>query len=1109
MKKNGKLYERGGEKTGKQVFKSVEASGHGSTDDISGPVKDSRYALKEKNPGITEFDQVDLEEEIVWDGRGHTGLQCPSTSLQRNSPACKEAGNAAALSSQRRGEAKWVPLPAQNQTGPHQYAALRSLLGSKLTEMVGNQSGNDPKFRAAKPHKRNGAQKKGSRVSVEREFMQLNGLNDKNRITGRIKAHSSESQVYSYVEKSLLRNGKLNSFKEAAFATESSHSDNLQQNKPVASDNLQQNKPSASAAGEFRGRAMKRKDSLLFWIARKGIDEGEITVSQPFSSQDRLHGVDVGQTKVSLISVSNNGKRVVNLVCVKLLYTKPKASFRLTLNSDTRPSSIEVPTKVSKFSSPSLLGSYSLLPGCSLSFQLACTARAMGYHKAVLLFDLGRQKILRYAHLMAEDDIAKALAPSEPYSRPTAKVFQTRGGLVRGPPPRAPHFAKPLGAYQIPRDIERSLIKDRMLPVFLHGLSFETYQEYFSSLIYAEELQWKAEIHTYDLQNVTMWLDKSGYLALRVPGLLERRPSVIYGDAILVRSLQSEKKYQGFVYRVQAEEVLLKFHASFHKNFIANQQYDVRFSYSRITIRRCLQAIDASKNLENNFLFPSFIPPAINDHVNRFTPVNRVLNEEQKQSVVEILKKGGGPPYLVYGPPGTGKTVTVVEAVMQILNFKPDGKILACAPSNAAADILLDRLRGCIQVMDLLRLNAFTRPLDDVAPELWPYCCSEGSFFCCPSLEKLLKYKVIVSTYCSVAVLEAQGLEEGHFSHIFLDECGQGMEPEALVALANFVSLDTVVVLAGDHQQLGPIIRSPVAQKFGLGLSLLERLLTLPLYSRSPGSSDALEFNRAAVTKLVRNYRSHPTILDLPSRLFYNGELIACAPQEICNSLCGWEELPNKNFPVLFVGVEGKDEREGKSPSWFNAQEASKVVEMVAKLKEYRRSRLSDNDIGIISPYNQQVKKIKLALALKGMKGIKTGSVEQFQGQERKVIIISTVRSSQDFVESDKLHQIGFLENPKRFNVAITRAQALLVIIGNPYVLSQDPQWGELLQYCLSHNSYVGCTPPMEHTAEAKELNEYLDELLAVQEPARQDGDLPFADHSAADFESPWPDPTC
>lgn len=1110
----------GREKRGKQIYKPLEASGCGGTFEVSPSFKDSRRASKEKGFKNTEVEQVDPEEEIVWNGRASFSIQSPATSLHLDSSACREAGKGAGssasgvcFSSQNRSEAKWVPLLARNGTVPHQYADLRNFLENTPSEVAGTpfeknrrypgfKTGRNGGLINAEPDAlQKGVQKNGSRVNsrvnrrhAPRERVLPNVQNEKGGIPGGVKYQSGGSgcgvQVYRPAGKSLVQSHESKSVNAVVTG-------------PMHTRGLQQRKALRSGGEEAKKHGTSGKNTFTLLMAGQDM-EGEISVSQPFSSnEDQPQMIDVGRAEVMVVSVVNNGNKRLILGSVKILYAKPRDSFGLALTE----AFTEVFSAAKSSNCTLLSGPYNLLPGASLSLQLVCVARVVGYHKAVLLLDFGRQKIVRYANLIAEDDVTRALAPSEPYSRVTLKKPKTFGKYVPGRPPPVPGFAKPLGKYPLPYDIETTLMEDHTLPVFLHGLSFKSYQEYFSSLIYAEELQWKADICAYDMQNVTMRLDKSGYLVLRVPGLLERRPSVIYRDMIFVSLHGLKEQYQGFVYNVQAEEVLLKFHASFHKNFIANQQYDVRFSYSRITIRRALHAINASKILAKNFLFPSDVPPATNSgRLHTFMPVNRALNEEQRQSVLEILRKVGGPPYLIYGPPGTGKTVTVVEAILQILKYKPDGKILACAPSNAAADVLLDRLRGYVQVMDLLRLNAYTRPLDDVAPELWPYSHSDGSFFCCPSLEKLLKYKVIVSTYLSAAILEAQDLKRGHFSHIFLDEAGQGMEPEALVAVANIKSPDTVVVLAGDHQQLGPVIRSPIAQKFGLGVSLLERLSTLPLYSRSQVRTNAFEFNRAVVTKLVRNYRSHPAILDLPSRLFYDGELIACAPQEICSSLCGWEELPDKNFPILFVGIEGRDEREGKSPSWFNAQEASKVIEIVAKLKECRRNRLSDNDIGIISPYSQQVKKIKAALALKNLNGIKTGSVEQFQGQEKRVIIISTVRSSREFVESDQLHQIGFLENPKRFNVAITRAKALLVIIGNPYVLSQDQHWGELLQYCLLHKSYVGCPPPTENTTDTNEFKKYMDDLLASQ---KLDADLPFEDNNAAAFETPWPDPTC
>jgi helicase MOV-10 len=159
---------------------------------------------------------------------------------------------------------------------------------------------------------------------------------------------------------------------------------------------------------------------------------------------------------------------------------------------------------------------------------------------------------------------------------------------------------------------------------------------------------------------------------------------------------------------------------------------------------------------------------------------------------------------------------------------------------------------------------------------------------------------------------------------------------------------------------------------------------------------------------------------------------------------------------MSFIGMEGRDEREGTSPSWFNAQEASKVVDIVKKVKDYRRSRVELKDIGVISPYNQQVSKLKKALASQNLGDVKVGSVESFQGQEKRVIIISTVRSSKEYVEFDKKHSLGFLTNPKRFNVAITRAKSLLIIVGNPHVLSQVFFW---IYLWMLHPTFLGNEP--------------------------------------------------
>ncbi|KAG1680363.1 hypothetical protein FOA52_015454 [Chlamydomonas sp. UWO 241] len=218
-------------------------------------------------------------------------------------------------------------------------------------------------------------------------------------------------------------------------------------------------------------------------------------------------------------------------------------------------------------------------------------------------------------------------------------------------------------------------------------------------------------------------------------------------------------------------------------------------------------------------------------------------------------------------------------------------------------------------------------------------------------------------------------------------------------------------------------------------------------------------YNTAYITKLVHNYRSHPAILELPNRLFYDGELLPPTQADIkmvTHGLIGWDRLPNPAFPIVFHGVAGKDEREGNSPSWFNVMEIKEVCNWVKQLREKRGGgRVVDTDIGIISPYRKQVQRLRMMLR-KDHAGIRVGSVEEFQGQERRVIIISTVRSSTEHLAFDTKHRLGFLRNEKRFNVAITRAKALVVVVGNPDVLVQDVSWRALLRYIKANGGATG-----------------------------------------------------
>jgi helicase MOV-10 len=189
--------------------------------------------------------------------------------------------------------------------------------------------------------------------------------------------------------------------------------------------------------------------------------------------------------------------------------------------------------------------------------------------------------------------------------------------------------------------------------------------------------------------------------------------------------------------------------------------------------------------------------------------------------------------------PGTGKTVTIVEAIKQLIRNDQDARILVCAPSNSAADIVTIRLtdttsRGALSKEELFRAVAPSRLEHEVAAPVLPFTYRKGSHF---SVEKgkLKSYRVVVSTCVSSSIVSGIGTPRGHYTHIFVDEAGQAAEPEIMVAVKQMTGPKTNVVLSGDPKQLGPVIRSPIARELGFGKSYLERLMDGDVYSEEGG----------------------------------------------------------------------------------------------------------------------------------------------------------------------------------------------------------------------------------------------------------------------------------
>ncbi|GER34276.1 P-loop containing nucleoside triphosphatehydrolases superfamily protein [Striga asiatica] len=788
----------------------------------------------------------------------------------------------------------------------------------------------------------------------------------------------------------------------------------------------------------------------------------------------------VGETISDSVIIKNISGEPLDLWSVSIYDSKPENAFKISLMEPPTAKSDEqyIQDFVESFS----LEDKVIRADRDLKIWLSCKPEEIGLYSAAVHFSVGDETIERLVFVLAEDKISKSLTSNKPYHRSRRKkqdVVNVNGdGYVRGRRPskgtyNGGGYKRRLDDYPIPEHIREMLSNQQTPDEVSDGLSESNYGLFFKTLLAMEEVKLEEDMRAYDMECVTLKRKWNQFLSLEVPGLAEKRPSLVSGDSIYVK-LASEVQdatvvaaYQGFIHRVEAEEVYLKFDPKFHNTHRDTNLYNVQFTYNRTNMRRLYQAVESAESLPKKFLFPYGPPkPNLVGPPKPFVPISSTLNEEQTSAIEMILSRKNGPPYLIHGPPGTGKTMTLIEAILQIYQSQKNARVLVCAPSNSAADHILERLlvvgQNSVEIKkdEIFRLNALTRPLDDMVPGQIEFCFVEDSAFKCPSRWDLAKYRIIISTYMSASLLYSEGVRRGHFSYFFMDEAGQASEPETMVPLSNLYSKESVVVLAGDPMQLGPVVFSRDAESCGLGTSYLERLFGCGPYEGGDGSF---------ITRLVRNYRTHEAILRLPSELFYDGELKACKEEEEGKGIFdSWEDIfPNKDFPLIFMGIQGCDEREGSNPSWFNRIEASKVVEIIRVLIESKG--LAEGDIGVITPYRQQVCKIRGALEGLDWFGIKVGSVEQFQGQEKQVIIISTVRSTIKHNEFDKVHYLGFLSNPRRFNVAITRAKSLLVVIGNPHILCKDPNWNNLLWYCVENGSYKGCFLPEKEIFSADE----------------------------------------
>ena len=409
---------------------------------------------------------------------------------------------------------------------------------------------------------------------------------------------------------------------------------------------------------------------------------------------------------------------------------------------------------------------------------------------------------------------------------------------------------------------------------------------------------------------------------------------------------------------------------------------------------------------------------------------------------------------IIQGPPGTGKTHTAVHLVKAMI-MMGRGPILACAESNVAVDNLLEGLLDLgvnairfgrpVKVREHLREATLDAQVavhpkrDEIEFIREENAAIKAKLSDLRGKEKGLAHKDINRNFKEMRELEQRIIDEvlggaevlcttnigaGHFtlanrrfSTVLIDEATQASEPSSLVPI---VKGCRQLILVGDHRQLPPTVISRVAEDGGLSIPLFERLLE----------------NGVEAHMLTTQYRMHPTIREFPSARFYDNRLVDGCSAADRPPAAGFL-WPDWDKPVAFVPVHGAEISEETGSSRSNIDEAAAVISILNDL--LLPGDLNPNDIGIISPYSGQVRLIGQMMA-EELEGVEVKSVDGYQGREKEIIILSTVRSNSD-------GNIGFLKDSRRLNVAMTRAKRGLIVVGDDRTLRHDRTWSSWLDW--------------------------------------------------------------
>lgn len=442
------------------------------------------------------------------------------------------------------------------------------------------------------------------------------------------------------------------------------------------------------------------------------------------------------------------------------------------------------------------------------------------------------------------------------------------------------------------------------------------------------------------------------------------------------------------------------------------------------------------------------------------------LNTSQNEAVKLILETNNV--CIMHGPPGTGKTTTLIEAAKQI--SKQGANILIATPSNAAADhVSISLLKAGVKVVragNPVRISAELESItsDGLLKQSKEYSFIKESRKRADEFRRMAgKYKrnfgpaereqrklliqearaltkdavkmermIVDSIYEQAEVITCTLVGANNsvpsklmFDFVFIDEAAQASEPLCWIPILKA----NRVVMAGDPFQLPPTIKSDVAAKGGLSLTLMEKAM-----------------DKVPVALLNIQYRMNPTIMAFPNLWFYKGQLKAAEHLDL--------RYIQDDSGVMFLDTAGLGYEEitnQESRSFTNPGEVDLILKQLLLLSESLNGS-HIYSLAIISPYSQQIRLIQHEFNDRFSDGIpnlkvQIQTIDSFQGQERDIVFVSLVRSN------DR-NEIGFLKDYRRMNVAMTRAKFKLVIVGDNATLANDPFYDQLITYCMNEGHY-------------------------------------------------------